>query len=66
MLKTNVKCEPETIATNLMMSMSSLNMKPPSTARVLCSNDKTKSKSTNNILNQNEQVLHNQRQEDMI
>ena len=64
MVKTNTKSEPDTIPTKLGMPASSLSMKPPSTTRTLRSNDKTTSKSKNNLINQNEQVL--QDQEDMV
>ena len=60
MVKTNAKSKPDSIPTKLGMPASSLSMKPPSTARTLHSNDKTTSKSINNLINQNEQVLQNQ------
>ena len=60
MVKTNTKSKLDTIPTKLGMLASSLSMKPTSTARTLRSNDKTTSKSNNNLINQNEQVLQDQ------
>ena len=60
MVKTNAKSKLDTIPTKSGMPASSLSMKPPSTARTLFSNDKTTSKSNNNLINQNEQVLQDQ------
>ena len=67
MVKMNSKGKAKTIPTNLGMPTSSLSMQPPSIVRTLrSSKDKNTSKSTNNQMNENEQVPPLHREEDTL